>query len=728
MSVTEHPGAAACPGCVASPASLPRQNGGLYDGAIQISLPTIHCAGCISTIERGLSAQPDIEDVRINLTRKRASVWAKDGVSADDVAARISALGYEAQPLDTATLTAQDSDRAARDLAMRLGVAGFAMMNVMLLSVAVWSGASDATRDLFHWLSAAIALPTVTFSAQPFFKSAWRAVSAARLNMDVPISLAILLAAGMSLYETINHGEHAYFDAALSLTFFLLGGRYLDQRMRSNARSAAAELAALEAPTALKVMADGTTKTIETKTVEIGDVLLVQPGGKVPVDGVITEGSTELNRAFLTGETDPILAGPGDMVRAGEINLTGAVRLRADAVGQDTLLHGLSDLIAVAETAKSKYNSLADQAARIYAPAVHLLAFIAFGLWLYLTAGDVRIAVNVAVAVLIITCPCALGLAVPAVSTVASGRLYKKGLLLKHGTALERMAEIEEVFFDKTGTLTAGAPRLMNAGSYSENALGVASALAAASGHPRSQAIVAAAAEQGTVPVRIEDIHEVPGYGVEGRWQGKLVRLGRGSWAGAGDIVDGSWLAVEGEPAVRFEFEDVLRPGAEALVKELQGAGVPVTILSGDSQEAVKRIADALGVDDWIGSMLPDEKVAVLEERKHAGRKVLMVGDGLNDTAALATAHVSIAPASALEATRVAADAVLVSRELDRVWDMFVTARSARRRILENFSVAAIYNAIAIPLAFSGIATPLMAAIAMSTSSIIVSVNALRTR
>ena len=251
MSLAEHSGAAACPGCLASPAEISKQDGDASQSGIHISLPTIHCAGCISTIERGLSAQDDIDSVRINLTRKRALVQAAAGVTAEEIAARISALGYEAQPLDTATLTARDSDLAARDLAMRLGVAGFAMMNVMLLSVAVWSGATDATRDLFHWLSAAIALPTVTFSAQPFFKSAWRALSAARLNMDVPISLAILLAAGMSLFETINHGEHAYFDAALSLTFFLLGGRYLDQRMRSNARSAAAELAALEAPTAL---------------------------------------------------------------------------------------------------------------------------------------------------------------------------------------------------------------------------------------------------------------------------------------------------------------------------------------------------------------------------------------------------------------------------------------------------------------------------------------------
>lgn len=728
MSLAEHSGAAACPGCLASPAEISKQDGDGSQSGIHISLPTIHCAGCISTIERGLSAQDDIDLVRINLTRKRALVQAAAGVTAEEIAARISALGYEAQPLDTATLTARDSDLAARDLAMRLGVAGFAMMNVMLLSVAVWSGATDATRDLFHWLSAAIALPTVTFSAQPFFKSAWRALSAARLNMDVPISLAILLAAGMSLFETINHGEHAYFDAALSLTFFLLGGRYLDQRMRSNARSAAAELAALEAPTALRVLGNGRTETVETRAVALGDVLLVRPGAKVPVDGVITEGATELDRAFLTGETDPVSTGPGDMVRAGEINLTGAIRIRADAVGQDTLLHGLADLITVAESAKSRYNSLADRAARIYAPAVHLLAFVAFVLWLYLTGGDVRIALNVAVAVLIITCPCALGLAVPAVSTVASGLLYKKGILLKHGTALERMAEIDAAFFDKTGTLTSGTPRLIAADGYDPQQLAIAAALAAGSGHPRSIAITEAALHLGIDPAQVDEIKEVPGFGVEGLLDGRKVRLGRGSWAGAGDHAEGSWLAIEGQEAIRFDYEDVLRPGAKELISKLKAAGIPVTILSGDAVPAVERIANLVGADGWTAAMLPQDKVEVLEARKAAGQRVLMVGDGLNDAAALATAHVSVAPASALEATRVAADAVLVAKELDRVWDMFVTARSARQRILENFGVAAVYNAIAIPLAFSGIATPLMAAIAMSTSSIVVSVNALRTK
>ena len=729
MTISETPGAAACPGCLAAPVMSARalKRAETIGTEIQLSMPSIHCAGCISGVERGLMSLEGVNDVRVNLTRKRATVHVAEGLEAADLTAALSAMGFEAQPLDSATLSAGTSDLAARDLLMRLGVSGFAMMNVMLLSVAVWSGATDATRDLFHWISAMIALPTIAFSAQPFFWNAWSALKAYRLNMDVPISLAILLASGMSLFETMNHGEHAYFDAALSLTFFLLAGRYLDQKMRTVARSAAAELAALESPTALR-MINGVAETVALTAIAVGDTLMVRPGGRVPVDGTVSEGASELDRAFLTGETDPVAVTIGAAVRAGEVNLTGPLLVRADAVGQDTLLHSLADMVSVAEEAKSKYNSLADRAARIYAPAVHLLALAAFLLWLWLTGGDVRVALNIAVAVLIITCPCALGLAVPAVSTVASGRMFSNGLLVKHATALERLAEVDEVIFDKTGTLTKGTPELLDPDTIPEQAFAIATALADASSHPRSAAIVAAARGRGLPDVAVSDIVEHPGLGVQGKLNGKVVRLGRAVWVSGDDESSATQFAIEGTAPVSFAFVDTLREGAHDLMDALRKRGVPIMLLSGDAQEPVRRLANDLGIENWRAGVLPTEKAAVLEERQAAGKRVLMVGDGLNDTAALALAHVSIAPASALEAARVAADVVLVSPDLSHISDALRIGRSARRRILENFAVAALYNSIAVPIAFLGFATPLAAAIAMSTSSIVVSLNALRTR
>ncbi|MCL4135010.1 UNVERIFIED_CONTAM: hypothetical protein GTU68_066481 [Idotea baltica] len=664
-----------------------------------------------------------VSSVRVNLTRKRAVIHAAPEVSDTQLTDALARLGFEAQPLDQAILSADAADQAGRDLLMRLGVSGFAMMNVMLLSVAIWSGATDATRDLFHWISAMIALPTIIFAAKPFYVNAWSALRVARLNMDVPITLAILLASAMSLFEVANSGEHAYFDAALSLTFFLLAGRYLDQRTRTVARSAATELAALEVPTAL-LLTNGKAQTVPLAQLNVGDTVLVRPGARMPVDGDIQRGESELDRAFLTGESDPVIARVGDSVRAGEINLTGPLEIRVGAVGKDTFLHSLADLVSIAEDAKSRYNSLADRAAAIYAPAVHLLAFAAFVMWMYLSGGDVRYALNIAVATLIITCPCALGLAVPAVSTVASGALFRHGLLVKHTTALERLAEVDCVIFDKTGTLTLGEPVLLNVDAIDPLDLALAAALAEGSEHPRSKAIVAAA--RGLAPVTVSDVSESAGFGISGIWNGQRVALGRADWIGTEGA--GTVLAVDGKLRSAFEYSDKLRPGVEALLGHLKNRDLPVMLLSGDTKANVETMATSLGITDWHAGVMPDEKARVIADLKAQGQRVLMIGDGLNDTVALATAHISIAPASALDATRVAADIVLVSPDLARIEDGLRIARSARRRILENFGVAACYNAIAIPIAFFGFATPLAAAVAMSTSSIIVSLNALRTR
>ncbi|MGR3362942.1 MAG: heavy metal translocating P-type ATPase [Maritimibacter harenae] len=722
----------ACPACDAaalSEATAARGyagNGGEAQRII-LSLPKVHCAACIVGVENGLSSQPGVRSARVNLTLKRATVEADQGVEAEALASYLTGIGFEAYEMDAGALTATDTDKRSRELLMRLGVAFFGMMNVMLLSVAVWSGASDATRDMFHWVSAGIALPIVAFSAQPFFTSAWSALRVRRLNMDVPISLAILLAAGMSVYETMHSGEHAYFDAALSLTFFLLAGRYLDHRTRAVARSAAEELAALEVPRAHRVTATGADEVVAVSDLAIGDVVRVTPGNRVPVDGMVETGESEVDRSVLTGESLPVFAGPGDMLNAGEVNLTGPLTLRVAAAGQDTALHRMADLVAIAETARNKYTSLADKAAGIYAPVVHLLALAAFIGWMVISGGDVRLALNIAVATLIITCPCALGLAVPAVTTAASGRLFKKGMLLKSATAMERLAEVDHVVFDKTGTLTEGNPKLDNLGDHMAEDLAIAVALGQGSSHPLAQAIARAGHAEGIAPAALTDVREVPGYGVEAGWDGQAVRLGRAEWVGAHTLGrTATYLKIGKRPAVAFTFTDALREGAKQAVSDLKAAGCEVTLISGDAEDAVRDVAFRLGIEDYRAGMLPDGKVAEVEALAARGKRVLMVGDGLNDTAALAAAHVSISPASALEAARVVSDIVLLGKSLAPLGDALVTSRKATRRIKENFGIAASYNAVAIPVALLGFATPLAAALAMSASSIMVTLNALR--
>ncbi|AML51323.1 heavy metal translocating P-type ATPase [Falsihalocynthiibacter arcticus] len=728
---------AACPACAAAPAAEAlaarvQAATGQHE-AIMLSLPTVHCAACISAVERGLLATKGVTNARVNLTLKRVRVEAEPEVDAEALISVLDGIGFEAHELDADTIAATQTDTAGRALLMRLAVAFFASMNVMLLSVAVWSGAEGPTRDMFHWISAAIAFPAVGFAAQPFFASAFSALSKGRMNMDVPIALAIALALGTSLYETMHSGEYAYFDAALTLTCFLLAGRYLDHRTRAVARSAAEELAALEVPRAIR-LSDGSTEgpteeVVPLAALSVGDHVLVRPGSRMPVDGVILTGESEIDRSLLTGETLPIFAAPGYQISAGEVNLTGPLVVRATAIGRDSSLHQMADLVAIAESGRSRYTSLADQAAKLYAPGVHILALASFIGWYFFTR-DMRQAINVAAAVLIITCPCALGLAVPAVTTAASGRLFKRGMLIKHETALERLAQVDCVVFDKTGTLTTGTPILAST-EHSDLDLEIAGALAKGSSHPLARALcqIGTGSEVSNAQL-VSDIVEKPGYGLEGMWNDLPVRLGRGDWLGAdtsGATGPSTYLKVGASAAVSFGFEDTLRMGAEEAVRELLSRGIEVHLLSGDTEASVRTLAQTLNIPTYSAGVLPALKadyVNALSETHH----VLMVGDGLNDTAALAAAYVSMSPATALDAARVASDVVLLGNDLSVLPDALKTAQNATKRIRENFRIATLYNVIAVPIAVAGLATPLAAALAMSASSITVSLNALRLR
>jgi Cu2+-exporting ATPase len=731
LTLAEVPRPSACAACSAVPAAGDAQARAAAPSGpqtLRLSLPTIHCAGCISGVERALADMPGVLDARVNLTLKRVRIEAETDILPEALIARLDAAGYEAHELDSDALTATEADKRGRDLLMRLAVAFFANMNVMLLSVAVWAGAEGVTRDMFHWISAAITIPTVIFSGQPFYASAWSALRVRRLNMDVPISLAIVLAVALSLWETTLSGKHAYFDAALSLTFFLLLGRYLDYRTRASARSAAQELTALEVPKALQVVG-GTEVQTRVATLAAGDVVRVKPGGRIPVDGTIRTGTSEIDRSLMTGESLPAFAGPGAAVHAGEVNLTGPLDIEVTAAFQDTALHRIADLVAVAEAGRANYSSLADRMARAYAPVVHILAAVTFVAWMWISGGDTRLSLNIAVATLIITCPCALGLAVPAVTTAASGRLFRKGLLIKDATALERLAEADTVVFDKTGTLTLGLPEVTGLDQIARHDLATALALAEASSHPLAQALAKAAREMGIAPAPVQDLREIPGHGVEATAPEGRVRLGRATWVGAEAVPEtAAYLQIGARSPLPIRFTDRLRPGADTAVADLRVAGKRVILMSGDTDAAVQAFAARIGIDEVVSEAVPEEKACRIAELSAEGRKVLMVGDGLNDTAALAAAHVSISPATALDAARAASDIVLMGRDISVLGDAMDTAVRARARISENFTISTVYNVVAVPIALLGFATPLAAALAMSLSSITVSLNALRVR
>lgn len=697
---------------------------GLYQ--VELSVPDVHCAACIQKIETKLAGLRGVEYARVNLSTKRLSVrWREGEVPA--LFATLHRLGYPPHLFDNA---ATGKDQTLSELIRAVGISGFAAGNIMLLSVSVWSGAEGATRDLFHWVSALIAVPALLFAGGIFYRSAWNALRHGRMNMDVPIALGVSLAYGMSLYEVINHGPHAYFDAAASLLFFLLIGRTLDHVMREKARSAVTGLVRLAARGAVVLRADGSREFLPLQQIEPGMVVLIAAGERVPVDGRIMEGASTLDCSLVTGESDPQRAMPGDMLRAGTLNLTGPLTLEVTAGANGSFLAEIVRLMETVEAGRGGYRRLADRASALYSPVVHLTALITFFGWMAVS-GDWHRAITIAIAVLIITCPCALGLAVPIVQVVAARRLFENGIMVKDGSAMERLAEIDAAVFDKTGTLTLGKVRLKNAEASEERALSIAGLLASYSSHPASRAI-SQAYGGGSAGLLIEDMAEIAGLGIKGRIGGELYRLGRASWAVAQeDVAYGNGATIlsrNGKPVASFTFEDTLRPDAGPAIRALASQNIAIEMLSGDRVASVQHIAGMLGIETCRAEVLPAGKLERLSALATEGHKALMVGDGLNDAPALAAAHVSMAPASAADIGRNAADFVFLRDSLSAVPLALAVSRNANRLIRQNFALALVYNAIAVPVAIFGYVTPLVAAVSMSISSILVVANALRLR
>ncbi|MCP4559896.1 MAG: heavy metal translocating P-type ATPase [Bosea sp.] len=710
------------------------RDGGI--ASMELAVDGIRCAGCMQAIEGGLAREPAILGARVNLALKRVSVeWREALLRPEAVVEKLAALGFKAYPF----APERQEDGAAKEeryLLRALGVAGFASMNIMLLSVAVWSGNSGdidpTTRDFFHWLSALIALPTAAYAGRPFFESAFRALKAGAVNMDVPITIGVVLALVMSVAETWNHGRHAYFDGVVMLLFFLLIGRYLDQLMRRRTRDLASNLAALKAETATRLAADSSTTVLPIAAIVPGDLVLVRPGERVSVDGIVETGCSELDQSLVTGETAPASVGQGERVHAGTLNLTGALTVRVKAAGQGTLLDEIDRLMDQAVGNRSRYVRLSDRAARLYAPVVHTLAASTFLGWLAFGLSWPE-ALMIAVTVLIITCPCALGLAIPAVQVVAASSLFKRKIMLKEGDALERLAEADIAVFDKTGTLTLPEPEILNPGALPAERRTEIGALAAASGHPLAQALARALGASRAA----EDVHEEKGQGLSVGQGDDERRLGSVAFCGAqaeatmvAALHPGASLIAYRHGSFRtvLALGQALRPQAHETIAALRKAGLEVAILSGDRFEAVVPIAAELGVTELHAGLMPGDKLALLERMAADGRKVLMVGDGLNDAPALAGAHVSLSPVSATHLAQAAADIVFLGESLAPVAAALEIARKARGLMLQNLWFAVLYNAVAVPIAIAGLATPLVAAVAMSGSSLVVTLNALRAR
>jgi len=696
---------------------------------LTLAVDGLQCGACVWLIESILARQPDLQSARVNMTTRRLRlIWHGDPALAQQFCAAVEQLGYRLVPFDAACLYAA-ADATGSMLMRALAVAAFAAGNVMLISLGTWIGATQnmgpATRDLMHWVSALIAMPAIAYAGMAFYRSAFAALRHGRTNMDVPVSIGVVLVTSISLWQTIGGGTHAYFDSAVTLLFFLLVGRVLDHRARQRARATAEQLLILRATDVAVLQPDGTLHRVPPEHVALGARIVAAMGERIGVDGILLHRPALMDASLVTGEALPEKLQPGARVFAGTLNLGEAATVEATATGNATLLAECVRLIEAAEQARGRFVILADRVARLYAPAVHICAATTFLFWWVLLQRPFVASLLTAAAVLIVTCPCALALAVPAVQVIATSRLFRVGILLKSPTALERLARVDTIVFDKTGTLTD--PILGLAVGTDPEQLRLAASLAAGSRHPLCRALVRAA---GNVPPA-PGVAEIPGRGMELQTPQGPVRLGSPAFCGVQDDetnVAGPRLCLSqpGRKVVSFRFREQLRPGAAEMVRSLRRRHLRLEILSGDHAGPVANIAAQLGDIPFLAEQSPVAKLHRIEELRAAGRNVLMAGDGLNDGPCLAAADVSASPASAADVSQTVADVVFQGQSLGPITIILGVARRAGMVMRQNLALSLCYNAVMLPLAMCGYVTPWLAAAAMSGSSLLVMANSAR--
>lgn len=707
--------------------AMPQKDG---SWALELMVAGLTCGACVWLVEQALAAEPDVLSARVSLSARRLRVtWRGEAARADALAALLARLGFRVAPFSPACLRATE-DAEGRALVRALGIACFGMMNVMLVSVAVWVGTDmgEATRAALHWVAAAIALPVVLVAGMPFYRNALHGLRARRMSMDLAVSLGVLATTAMSVSEAARNGPFTWFDGATALLALLLAGRVLDRGARRRARQAVAELLALQEGTVTLLGAtDSAARTVPVDVPRPGDRILVAAGERLRLDAVLEAGAGPalLDLGATTGESLPRNIEPGAPLPAGAVNMGAPFVARVTAAARDGSLAAMARLLERAERARGRFVDIADRAVAFYVPVVHAVALATFlGWWLW--AGvSWQEALVPAVAALIVTCPCGFAIAVPAVQAVAVGALFRRGVLVANGTALERLASADVAVLDKTGTLTEGQPTLLP-GDWTTAQLRAAASLARASRHPLARALAAACPE--APPAR--GVSEIPGRG--------LMRDGvavLGSAAFLGIPADGAGLTLWFRPdaaaaPVAFRFADRLREDAARTVAALAALGLRTELLSGDAPPAVAAVAAQAGIAEYRGGVDPQAKAARIEALRAAGHRPLMVGDGINDAAALALAHVSACPEAGTDLAQTASDLVLrgggEGTALSALPAAIRAARRAQRLAKQNIAFSLAYNLVAVPLAIAGLVTPFIAALVMASSSLVVTLNALR--
>ncbi|WP_374232859.1 MULTISPECIES: heavy metal translocating P-type ATPase [unclassified Thiocapsa] len=729
---------------------------------INLLVEGIHCAACVWLIEKGLCAMPGVEEARVNLTGRRLRVrWDNGRLKLSRILRRLADLGYAAAPFDPESAEGAIG-RENRAMLYRMAWAGFAMMNLMWISIALYAGADQGEfRGLFQWLGFAIATPTLLYSGAPFFRGALSGLRSGHLSMDLPIAIGVTTTYIYSLYVTLgisNIGD-VYWDTVVNFLFVILVGRYLEAISRRKAVASTQRLLDLQPKVATRLDGEGgeTESVVPVRALKLGERVLVRPGERIPVDGEVISGGSRVDESMLTGESRPVAKTLGDQVVAGTINGAGVLTVRIGALLRETALGRIIRLVEDAQASKAPIQRLADRIVPWFVAATLGLATLTFLIWMRV---DVEVAVMAATAVLIITCPCAFGMATPMAVAVATGLAASRGILVKNGAVLERLSSIDHFVFDKTGTLTLGRPTVTGLASApggwrpidgpqdlnpnERDVLGVLQALERLSEHPIAAAVLdlCARAGIGRIAAPVDAVEVAPGLGIKGHVGGVEILAGSREWLirngvqpwpdGEGQSAGTSGLvhcARAGQEVLRLGVADPLRPDATRVIARMRERGIRVTLLTGDRRETAEAIAAQLGGGvEVIAEVMPEDKDRVIDELQRDGRRVAMVGDGVNDAPALVRADVGIAMGSGTDVSIASADIVLMSSELGRVEEAARLSRRTLRTIRQNIGISVVYNLIMVPLAMAAVVTPLIAAISMPLSSLAVIGNSARIR
>lgn len=700
---------------------------------VELAIGGVSCAACTWLIEHHLQRQPGVLATSVSLTEQRASVRFRPGeMPLSELMGHVRELGYSPHPYlgsSNREITRKEQRAALR----RMGFAGIVQMQIGMFAFALYAGDFHGMevvyRDYLRWVSLLLCIPVVFYSAQPFFSGAWRGLRHRAPGMDLPIALAIGLAFVASIWETFAGGPAVYYDSVAMFTFFVLLGRYLEMQARHRAGLAGGNVLALIPTAATRLAPDGSHELVPLGRIGRDDRLLVRPGEVIPADGVVLDGASSVDESSLSGEALPVAKNPGDRVSAGTLNTDGALTLRVEATGLNSRLGLVLALVDRAQHEKPRIVELADRSASWFVLAVLFVATLATAAWLVLEPSRT---LAIVLSILVASCPCALSLATPAAVTTAIAALRKRGFLVTRGHALGALASADTIVFDKTGTLTSGSMRIervrIEAGADRDACLRVAAGLESLSTHPIASAFA-------DLPrASVEGFRAWPGGGLEGTVAGVPYRIGHAAFALEGrsdtDQDTGHWivLASAGQALARFRLADTLRVEAPEVIARLRREKLHCLLLSGDSATEVARVASLLGIDHWHARQSPEKKLEQVRALQAQGRRVVMVGDGVNDVAVLAGADVSIALSNAADIARASADCLLLAPDLRRIPQALAKARQTRGVIRQNVIWAIAYNAAAVPFAAAGLIPPWLAVIGMTTSSLLVITNALRLR